>query len=297
MGTQKDNRLLKILLGIAVLLLIILGTYTYRAHHKNVAITEELNIEKIEIEKALANLEADYQLEIEKGTALTSDIEAAQERITRLRDSVSRLEPNVAILARLRKELVKIKDEREVFAARVYILEQENQDLVRVNDSTLQALNQEILSSNEKSTQIDDLNNSLTENMAKAAVLLPTNFKATGVIIRNSGKEIENDRARRVDDLKICFTLPQNALAPTGVQSFYLQVINPENNVLGLKKKQQFDNQELTYSKVVSFNYKSKELDICELVQANEDDIVKGTYRVNLYNDGIRVSSTDLELR
>jgi len=263
MGTQKDNRLLKILLAIAVLLLIILGTYTYRAHNENEAVTDQLNLEKTEIEKALENIEADYQIEIEKGTALTSDIEAAKERITRLKDSVNLLEPDVAILARLRKELVKIKDEREIFAARVYILEKENQDLVRLNDSTLQALNQEIISSNKKTTQIDDLNNSLNENMAKAAALLPTNFKATGVIKRNSGKEIENDRARRVDDLKVCFTLPQNPIAPSGVQSFYLQVINPENNVLGLKKKKKFDNQELTYSKVISFNYKGQEFDIC----------------------------------
>jgi len=297
MDTQKDNRLIKILLGIAVLLLIILGTYTYRAHHKNEAITTQLGIEKTEIEKALANLESEYQVEIEKGTLLTSDLEAARERITNLKDSVNLLEPNVAILARLRKELIKIKDEREVFAARVYILEQENQDLVRLNDSTLQALNQEILYSNEKSTQIDSLNNSLSENMAKARVLLPTNFKAQGVIIRNSGKEVENDKARRVDDLKICFTLPQNTLATNGVQSFYLQVINPDNNVLGLKKKQDFNNQSLTYSKVISFNYKGEELDICELVQVNKDDIVKGTYRVNLYNSGIRISSYELVLR
>ncbi len=293
MGTQKDNRLLKILLGLAILLLIVLGTYTYKAHHKNEAITTQLSVEKIEIEKALENIEADYQMEIEKGTMLTSDIEAAKERITRLKDSVSRLEPNIAILARLRKELVKIKDEREVFAARVYVLEQENQNLARANDSTLQALNEQIIASTDKTTQIDNLN----ESMAKAATLLPTNFKATGVIIRSSGKEIENDRARRVDDLKVCFTLPQNALASTGVQSFYLQVVNPDNNVLGLKKKQQFDGQELTYSKVVSFNYKSQELDICELIQANEDDIVKGTYRINLYNGGIRVSSSELVLR
>ncbi len=293
MGTQKDNRLLKILLGLAVLLLIILGSYTYRAHHKNEAVTTQLGIEKTEIEKALDNIEKEYLIEIEKGTVITGDLEAAKERITRLKDSVSRLEPNVAILARLRKELVKIKDEREVLAARVYVLERENETLVRVKDSTLQVLNEEIIASTNKTTQIDNLN----ESMAKAATLLPTNFKAKGVIIRSSGKEIENDRARRVDDLKVCFTLPQNALAPTGVQSFYLQVINPDNNVLGLKKKQQFEDQELTYSKVVSFNYKGQELDICELVQSNEDDIIKGTYRVNLYNGGIRVSSSELELR
>ncbi|WP_438961133.1 hypothetical protein [Nonlabens sp.] len=293
MGTQKDNRILKILLGLAVLLLIAVGTYAYKSHHNNEAIKDQLNLEKTEIEKALNNLEADYKIEIEKGTILTEDLETARKRITRLKDSVNLLEPNVAILARLRKELVKIKDERDVLTARVYALEQENQELARVKDSTLQVLNEEIIASTYKSTQIDHLN----ENMARAAALLPTNFKAKGLIIRNSGKQIENDRARRVDDLQVCFTLPQNTLAATGVQQFYLQVINPDNNVMGLKKKQQFEDQELTYSKVISFNYKGQELDICELVGANEDNIIKGKYRVNLYNNGIRVSSSELSLR
>lgn len=289
----SDNRVFKILFAIAVLLLIALGTYTYRTHHENESIKTALASEKSEIELQLERLEADYIQEIEKGSAITIDLEAARERITRLKDSVKRLEPNVAILARLRKELVKIKDEREVLAARVYLLERENTELERVKDSTLQALNEEMLASSEKSTTIDQLN----ENMERAAGLIPTNFKPSGVILRSSGKQIENDRARRVDDVKVCFTLPQNPLATTGVQSMYLQVINPENNVLGLKKKEQFGDQELTYSKVVTFNYKGQELDLCELIEANEDDIVKGTYRINLYNGGIRISSGEMTLR
>lgn len=289
----SDNRIYKVLLAIAILLLIALGTYTYRTYHENEAVKTALNDEKTALETELDNIEKEYLLEIEKGTLLTSDLEAAKERITRLKDSVKRLEPNVAILNRLRKELIKIKDEREVLAARVYVLEQENTELERVKDSTLQALNEEILASTEKSSTIDALNDS----MEKAAALIPTNFKPQGVIIRNSGKQIDNDRARRVDDIKVCFTLPQNALATTGVQSFYIQVINPDNNVIGLKKKEQFGEQELTYSKVVTFNYKGQELDICELVEANEDDIIKGDYRVNLYNGGIRISSGSLSLR
>ncbi|MEP6279746.1 MAG: hypothetical protein ABJ075_11965, partial [Nonlabens ulvanivorans] len=137
----------------------------------------------------------------------------------------------------------------------------------------------------------------MNANMARAAALIPTNFEPVGIIVRNSGKQIENDRARRVDDIKVCFTLPENPVAVTGVTSFYLQVINPDNNVLGLNKKQVFDGQELTYSKVIQFNYKGKELDMCDVVGANEDDIIKGRYRVNLYNGPIRVSSNEITLR
>ena len=137
----------------------------------------------------------------------------------------------------------------------------------------------------------------LNENMSRAATLVPTNFTTQGVIIRRSGKQIENDKARRVDDLKVCFTLPQNPLAQDGVTEFYLQVINPENNVIGSKAQQQFDGQSLTYSKLVKFNYQNKELDICELINAGEDEITSGRYRINLYNGPVRISSSEITLR
>lgn len=293
MKSTTDNRLLKILLAVAVLLLMVLGTYTYRAYHKNEQITSQLQTEKHEIEKQLDYISNEYLAEIEKGTELTNDLDAARTRIDRLKDSIKLLEPNVALLARLRKELSKLQTERNQLAAKVTMLENRNLVLEQAKDSTLQALNEEVIAHTATTKQMDSLNN----NIAKAAMLMPTNFASNGVIIRNSGKQIENDRARRVDDIKVCFTLPQNPLAPDGVQSFYVQVINPDNNVLGIKKKEIFGDQELTYSKKLTFNYNGEELDICELIQPDQDEIIKGPYRINLYNGNLRIGSSELILR
>jgi hypothetical protein len=115
--------------------------------------------------------------------------------------------------------------------------------------------------------------------------------------VRRSGKQIVNDRASRVDDLKICFTLPENALAKKGVNYFYLQVISPENNVMGAAKTVNFDSQTLTYSKIVEFNYEGKELNICELLYADVEKITKGAYRVNLFNGPIRVGNSEIIFR
>ncbi|PPK96895.1 hypothetical protein LY01_00720 [Nonlabens xylanidelens] len=293
MAQQKDNRIFKVLLAVLLLALIGLGVWSYSTYQENEGIKVALKDEKAQIQKELENISTEYSIEIDKGNALNADLVDARDRITRLVDSVGKLETDVRVLSRMRAELSNIRKERDLLQDRINTLEIVNQNLSKVNDSTLSALNSEILKNQDKNSTIENMN----ANMARAAALVPTNFEPVGIIVRSSGKQIENDRARRVDDIKVCFTLPENPLASTGVTSFYLQVINPDNNVLGLNKKQVFDGQELTYSKIVQFNYKGKELDLCEVVDANEDNIIKGRYRVNLYNGPIRVSSNEITLR
>jgi len=293
MAASQDNRFLKIFFAVIVLLLVLLAYWSYTTYQENEEIKGSLTTEKERIEEELKNISLEYTAEIEKGNMLSGDLIDARERITRLRDSVINLEGSVAVMSKLREELSRIKDERTKLNNRIEELEESNNYLVRINDSTLAALNQEAI----KSELQEETVNELSKNVEKAATLIPTNFSTEGVIIRRSGRQIINDRASRVDDLKICFTLPENALAPTGVNSFYLQVINPENNIMGARKSVSFDNQTLTYSKIIEFNYNSKELDICELLDADVEQIIDGNYRINLYNGPIRVSSTSIDFK
>lgn len=295
--SNNGSNTLKIIIGALILALIALGAWTYSLQSANEGTVETMTNEKIEIQNKLAMLRSDYDTEIAKGNELSDELIEARDRIIEMQKQISTLEPNVAALKNVRRELGVLKNERETLRARVAMLEKDNARLVVQVDSSNQVIISEKEYSKLVASKVDSLNTTVRSDREKAGLLIPTNFSLKGMIIRSSGKEIENDKARRVDDLKVCFTLPTNAFAKTGVSSFYLQVINPDNNVLGLKKKVQLDSESLTYSKIVQFNYKGAELDICELVGADEDEIIKGNYRVNLYNGNKRVSSSELSLR
>lgn len=297
MSNSPDNRIYKVLVVLLILLLTALAVWSYSTFNENEDIKNAITAEKDEIQQELENISKDYSLQIEKGTVLSNDLEDARMRITSLLDSVSNLKgdvkQNVKLLSSLRSELVKIKKDRDELKNRVAALMSENSELTRVNDSTLQVLNAEMIKSTDQAEKIKTLN----ENMSRAAALIPVNFSTTPLIIRSSGKQIENDRARRVDGLNTCFTLPKNTLAETGVSSYYLQIINPENNVLGVREKVQFADQELMYSKIIQFNYEGEELKICEIVELEKEMRESGTYRINLYKDAIRIASEELVLR
>jgi Ca2+/Na+ antiporter len=297
MSDSPDNRIYKVLVVVLILLLAALAIWSYNTFNENEEVREAITQEKQDIQEELENISADYSLQIEKGTVLSNDLEDARTRITKLVDSVKNLKgdarQNIRLLATLRKELTQIKKERDLLQTRVSNLLAENSNLTRVNDSTLQVLNAEMIKSTDQEEQIKTLN----ENMSRAAALIPVNFTTTPLIVRNSGKQIENDRASRVDALNVCFSLPKNTLADSGVSSYYLQIINPLNNVIGAREKVQLDNQELMYSKIVQFNYEGNELKVCELVDLKKEERESGVYRINLYKESIRIASQELELR
>ena len=293
MTSSSDNRIYKVLVVVLILMLAALAVWSYSTFNENEDIMEALTDEKMEIQTELDNISTEYAKELEKGTLLSNDLEDARERINRLVDSVDRLEGSVELLAKLRREFAKIKVERDELREELAVLKNENAQLVAKNDSTLQILNTEVITSLKKSDSINMLN----DNMNKAAVLMPVNFETKSYIVRSSGRQVENDRARRVDALNTCFTLPNNTLADQGVQTLYLQIINPENNVVGAKKKIKFGDQELTFSKEVQFNYRGKELKICELVDLPKEMRESGNYRINLFRDSTRLATQVVELR
>jgi hypothetical protein len=137
----------------------------------------------------------------------------------------------------------------------------------------------------------------LSETVKMGALVKATNLKSEGVIVRSSGKIVETQRASRADKIRACFTLAPNDIAEAGDKVLYVQVINPENNILGHKANITNGDGLLTYSSTVKVFYEKGALDVCSLIDASEDDLVKGRYVINVF-EGTRLLLTNtLELK
>jgi hypothetical protein len=92
-------------------------------------------------------------------------------------------------------------------------------------------------------------------------------------------KQIETDKARRADVLKISFTIAENQIAKSGDKVYYVQV-DSKNNVLGDKKIIDFGADTLTYSFMTTVKYENKTVQVTENLPGK--DFEKGTYFVNV---------------
>jgi hypothetical protein len=129
------------------------------------------------------------------------------------------------------------------------------------------------------------------------SVVRATDLVGAGVIVRSSGKIIDTQRSKRADKIRACFALTPNAIAEKGDRILYIQVINPKNNLLGEKGVLQFENGTLNYSASTKVFYENEELDVCSMVDANEEDLVKGIYTINVFDGAKLIATSKMTLK
>lgn len=293
MTDQKSNNALKILTGVLAVALVALGIYTIKFYNEEKENKELLQQEKAVIEGELNDLIVKYDEAIAENEGLDRDLVAARERIVVLRDSVQDMEANLAVIARYRREVSNLKAEKEQLFKVVDSLSNQNQRLITEIDSTNNVLLER--------TRISDSLQSQTRTMGakidRAAQLKVSNLRGEGVIERNSGRLVENDRTRRVDKIRTCFSLTPNALAEAGDKDLYVQVYNPNNELVGDQIAVQHDGGVMVYSASTQVFYENEELDVCILANTSSDKLISGNYKVMVYEGTNLIGATSFSLR
>ena len=234
-----------------------------------------------------------YDAVIEENNLKDTELNQARDRIQVLIDSVQKMEANISVLRRYRDEVYKLKKEREYLFAQNDSLKGMNKMLAMRVDSTTY----ELEVSKMKRDSLAMVKEELAEKVALGSSLAANKLVGTGVIVRNSGKLVENDNARRVDRIRACYTVPQNRIAEAGDKQLYVQVLDPQNNILGENKTVTIDSvTSITYSAISKFYYEKTALDICENVAPRGDKFPEGLYKINIFDGGKMIASTSLVL-
>ena len=212
MTEKKNNTALKILTGVLAVALLALGIYTIKFYNEEKENKAILTKEKEVIEDELNDLIVKYDEAIEENQIMDQNLVDARNRIERLLDSVEDNEANLVLISRYRREIGNLKAEKERLFRVVDSLNRQNQMMSQTLDSTNVVLEERTRISDSLQTTNQDLSNKVD----RAAQLKITNLRGEGVIVRNSGKLVENDRTRRIDQVRTCFTITANDLAGPG---------------------------------------------------------------------------------
>lgn len=293
--SNSRNSGLKVIVVILALLLMGSLAYVYKLQQDKDAVDSSLSKTLTEKEKFQAELEskiAEYDIAIADNTALKGELEEEQAKIMELLEKIKKSDGSVAELSKYKTQYVKLKREMDNLIAENNILKANNSKLTKNLDST------NVVLTNAK-TANDTLaakNENLSKTVEKAQRLSVLNLTTLAVKQKSSGKQINTDKASKADVLKIGFTIAENQVAKTGDRTYYVQVIDSKNNVLGEKKTETFGTTYLPYSFQKTIKYENK------TVQVQEDLSVKnissGTYFVNVFDKkGELVSKSSFQLK
>lgn len=293
MTEKKNNKALKILTGVLAVALLALGIYTIKFYNEEKENKAILTKEKEVIEDELNDLIIKYDEAIDQNQVMDQNLVDARNRIERLLDSVEDNEANLVLISRYRREISNLKSEKDRLFRVVDSLNRQNQMMSQTLDSTNVILEQRTRVSDSLQTTNQDLSNKVD----RASQLKVTSLRGEGVIVRNSGKLVENERTRRIDQIRTCFTITANDLAGPGERDMYVQVYNPENELVGDEIVVEHEGGAMVYSAASKVYYENNELDVCLLANTDEDKLLEGTYKVYVYADATLLGTASFDLR
>jgi myosin heavy subunit len=294
MENQNSNSKLK---GIIILLLVLLvGSLIYIFKITADAKTLETTVTKVSSEKEnmikkLEELNSNYDAALAENTSMTDELMAEKERVVKLIAELKSSKGDNTSLRKYKDQYKVLEEKMKSMMQEVTVLKQENQQLTTNLESTKVDLDD----SKKYNEVLVGQNEELAKTVEKGSKLTVTNLKTASYKVKSSGKQIETDKASKTDILKVSFTIAENKIAKSGDKTYYVQVIDANNNVLGDKATISFGDTSLTYSFTTSVKYENKTVEVSE--QLPGKDFTKGTYFVNVFDKAELVSKSSFSLR
>ena len=291
MEKQQNNSSLKAIIALLAVLLVGSLVYIFKMSSDTELVKKELTTtltEKETIMKDLQALKTTYDAAIAENTTMSEELIQERDKIVALMDDLNQSKGNVS----------KFKTQLSVLQNTMKSLMTENEGLKKANevvtaqrDSTVVVLGE----SKKFNEVLVGQNEELSKTIEKGAKLTILNTKTAAYKLRSSGKQIETDKASRADILKISFTIAENQIAKSGDKTYYVQVIDSKNNVLGEKLTETFGGNTLTYSFASTVTYENKTVNVSKDLPGKSFEA--GTYFINIFDKDVLVSKTSFSLR
>ena len=216
---------------VAIVALLATNVYFYVKYKNKGDQVYVLTNEKVNLQAEIDRIEAEMdRLTDEKAeisTALKASRDSVRTTIASLRQQLAQNNLSQEQLAEARGEINQLKQHVAHYKSEINQLQNQNERLRFERDE----LKREISSSSDRMEELEELNTDLTDKVKIASALKVSNILVNGVRERGGDNESVETRARRVDKLKITFTIADNPLAEKGTHDIYIRVIDPNGNL------------------------------------------------------------------
>lgn len=199
-----------------------------------------------------------------------NDLKLAREKIDRLKEIAKRYVANIDSLLVLNQKLTKQKD-----------------SVIRVNKDI-----------NWKNYKLNKQNIELEKKVFEGSILEISDLNVKTFRYRKSGRLVETSSAKKTQILQVCFLVLQNTIAKKEIKNYYLQIIDPNSNVISSNDniKYGIDSTTFLFTKKDSLFYDNSEQSIC-LDWQRINVLQEGIYKVHLYVDERLSAKTAFRLK
>jgi len=291
-GSSKDKRN-NIIVIILVILLVAVSALLFWQRSEQRAVTKQLNVEKDSIASELSKMVYGYDSLKTENESLNQNIEMAQTKVKDLLTEVEQVKSaSYQQISKYRDEMTTLRKIMRDYVVQIDSLNQKNQRLMAENKDVKEQFT-EVRNINQ---QLEQDKKKLEQTVTLASQLEAQNLRATGI----NKKGNEQNKAAKIEKIKIDFTLSKNLTAKRGAKNIYVRIQRPDQILLMKSEKDvfKFEDLKIPYSAVREIEYEGNELPVSIYWDnVGEPTLMTGIYTIDLFVDGNNIGTTRLEVR
>lgn len=300
---EKESKKRGALLWILIILLLGSNGVTIWLYlqEKNKVAEQVVLIEKVYVERdntmsELESLKREYSTLKTGNKALQKEIDEKKAYIEELLVEAKKHKGDAWLIAKLKKETETLREIMKGFVHSIDSLGTLNKNLRIEKEGVIKQLDQE-------KGKVEDLNKEkeqLNATIKKGSMLSCFNISAKGVKFKSGGKkESETNKAKRVQKIKVSFSLGENKIAKAGEKTVYIRIMTPDGKEMAKSYDESykftFDKSSGYYAGKETLNYGNVELSGVIYCEGN-GEFVPGTYNIEITCDGGVIGNTTLKL-
>lgn len=303
---KKDNR--SIIYGLLIAAL--LGTWGYIIYDKSKTkeLTTQLQTQLTSSDSSKNAVQNEYNSALQRldeltsmNSSLDSLVKTKNSEVENLKSRISSLlkkqNKTAADLAEAKRLITELNGKITGFVQEIEVLRGENLQL-KTEKQDLITQKENLIKENEQTREEKKV---VEEKLDVASTLNASNINIVTIDERRSGKEVEKEKAKRVDKIRVSFDV-FNRVGDDGTKDVYVVITDPSgavisNEGLGSGRFTTRDEGEKIFTKKSSVNFSAGKSVPLTVEWKPGTKFIGGAYKVSIYNNGFKIGEGSKTLK
>lgn len=246
-----------------------------------------------EIQAQFTDLKSDYEYIQKDLEAAISDASFNTDAVVKQKKRIEALMSKSSVTEEELKEAKKLMREisktfLENYKSKVVVLEQEKSKISEEKEEVINSLKEKLEDLSQERKKEKMIMVKKDELLSYASKLNLSNFILKGFKVRSSGKEIETDKASRIDRIKVYFDVNESLITESGSKTIYIVIKKPTGETVTFENKPaevfMYNKLKILASDKVVFDYDKEKMQTLEFVWDSED-FGRGQYVMEVYEE------------
>lgn len=303
---SKDNR--NLIFGLLAAALLGTWGYFFYDKSKNTELTGALQAQLHMTDSSKNNIQVQYNAVLQRLDELTSINSSLDSLAKKKNDELSKLKSRIqSILNKQNKTAADLKEAKKLIEelnSKISELVIETETL-RTENVQLKAENQQIIVQKQAIQRENDstkiVKKKAEEKLDVASTLNASNIQIAAIDVRRNGKEVEKEKAKRVDKIRVSFEV-FNRVGEQTAKDVYVVITDPsgtvvKNEAMGSGNFVTRDEGEKPFTQKSNVQFTAGQTIPVTVEWKPGTKFMEGVYKIAIYNNGFKIGEGNKNLK